>query len=461
MQKHNDGHMKFLLTVSTPIIVLAIYMIYWYLLQIEINKTINLPTGLESVGSHEDFAKKKNSEKKPDGIEEEPAPTNPPVDAEAEGEEKPRRFRITKLRNVVLLFTACSLSLIAYLLLVVSAASAWLSLVGLACVIVIALWQQIFEELRRQRLDRIVAIVTLIFLAASFMSLATFANQSLREGEVYQGKARIVGFDYNSYDNTQGDGITRTDLEVAWGGEWGCPMDAGKQCQAFVQGAMCESEKDDEEEEKKDDDGNRKRRRLDGDDEDNNNQDAEEEEVQEEEQEVEEEEAENEDLEEEVEEEEAENEELEDELEEEEDYAEELEEEVDTDYNYYWDDDLVSDSYWDEQDWGNIWGEYACYDLFDYDMSGSEYDADEAPGKDDWPFITIYGNCRTCDAYIVDYFSTEHFQGIQDYKVQGRNYLFLSFVGLIITGILHFKHRMDPIAEKELELLPNDGGAMA
>ena len=34
----------------------------------------------------------------------------------------------------------------------------------------------------------------------------------------------------------------RTDLEVAWGGEWGCPREDGKQCQAFVQGAMCETE---------------------------------------------------------------------------------------------------------------------------------------------------------------------------------------------------------------------------
>jgi len=61
----------------------------------------------------------------------------------------------------------------------------------------------------------------------------------------------------------------------------------------------------------------------------------------------------------------------------------------------------------------------------------------------------------------VDYFSTEHFQEIQSYRVQGRNYLILSFLGLILTFLLHFKHKTDPIAEKELELLPNDGGAMA
>jgi hypothetical protein len=130
-------------------------------------------------------------------------------------------------------------------------------------------------------------------------------------------------------------------------------------------------------------------------------------------------------------------------------------------YTYYWDDDSFIDSYWDDQDWDSIWGEYACYDLFDTDLSGNTYDADEPPGEDDWPFITIYGNCNQCEAYIVDYFSTEHFQTLQSFKIQGRNYLIVSFVGFILTAVLRFKHRMDPIAEKELELLPNDGGALA
>lgn len=49
---------------------------------------------------------------------------------------------------------------------------------------------------RRQRLDRIAAIITLIFLSASFMSLASYARQSLNEGEIYQGQARIVGTSY-------------------------------------------------------------------------------------------------------------------------------------------------------------------------------------------------------------------------------------------------------------------------
>lgn len=160
------------------------------------------------------------------------------------------------------------------------------------------------------------------------------------------------------------------------------------------------------------------------------------------------------------------NEELEEEVEEYEEYSEELEEDVveeeeEAEYTYYYDDDLMYDSYWDEQDWGSIWGEYACYDLFDYDLSGATYDADEAPGKDDWPFVNIYGNCKKCEAYIVDYFSTEHFQNLQSFRIQGRNYLIVSAFGVALTMILHFKHRVDPIAEKELELLPHDGGALA
>ena len=191
MEQHNSGHMKALLTCAGPMIVTCIFFIYWYLLQIEINKTLTLPTGLEAVGSHAHFAKNKNSNMK-EGLEQEPASPEKNVDDMVE-EEKPRRYRVTKLRNLILLIIACALSLLTYLLLVVSNASIWLSLAGVACVLGLGLWPQITEELRRQRLDRIVAIITLIFLAASFMSLATYASQSLAEGEIYKGKARIIG----------------------------------------------------------------------------------------------------------------------------------------------------------------------------------------------------------------------------------------------------------------------------
>lgn len=230
MQEHNAGHMKFLLTFSGPSIVICIFYIYWYLVQIEVNKTLSLPTGLESVGSHDDFARKKEKQSTGvGGLEEEPeSPEKPSAQPSmvdmVEEEEKPRRYRITKLRSIILLIIAFALSLLTYLLLVVSNASLWLSLLGVACVLGLGLWQQISEELvrthcftskleswwycvslhvsiflilqRRQRLDRIAAIITLIFLSASFMSLASYARQSLNEGEIYQGQARIVGTSY-------------------------------------------------------------------------------------------------------------------------------------------------------------------------------------------------------------------------------------------------------------------------
>jgi len=180
-----------------------------------------------------------------------------------------------------------------------------------------------------------------------------------------------------------------------------------------------------------------------------------------------------EDLEEENEELEEENEELQEEveeLEEEEDEEEEEVEEVEEDASYYdpyyddgyyFEDDYYYDSYWDDQDWDSIWGEYACEDLFDQDMEGGEFNPDEAPGADDWPYINIYGNCMTCEAYIVDYYSTEHFQNIINYNKQGTNFLIAALVGMVITNTLGYVQLLSPIAEKELELLPNDGGAMA
>lgn len=266
MQEHKEGHLKFLLTVAGGMTGLCMFLVYWFLLQIEINKTIFLPTGLESVGSHDDFAKKKKTEKTAVGgleeEEEDPNVTSPNNTGNASNNnnqsdsvdftvtEYPSRYRITKLRNVTLVFTSLALSLLTYLLLVVSNANLWLSLLGVAVVIGVGIFQQICEELRRRRLDRIVAVVTLLLLAASFMSLSTYASRSIQEGEIYKGKARIIGFDYDNYDNKDGD-VTRTDLEVAWGGDWGCPREDGKQCQAFVQGAMCESE-----------DANKDRRRV-------------------------------------------------------------------------------------------------------------------------------------------------------------------------------------------------------
>jgi hypothetical protein len=98
---------------------------------------------------------------------------------------------------------------------------------------------QIGDELRRQRLDRIVLMLSLFLTIASLMSLCTYAYKSLGNGEIYEGPARIVGYDMESYNNTDHDPSTRMDLEVQWGHAWGCPLSGGKVCTADVQGAMC------------------------------------------------------------------------------------------------------------------------------------------------------------------------------------------------------------------------------
>jgi hypothetical protein len=140
--------------------------------------------------------------------------------------------------------TTSVLVLMVYLLLVYLPSGLWLSILGVIAVMGITLRMQLAEELRRKRLDRLFGIITLFLVIAAMLSIATYCRLTLREGEIYQGRARIVGYDETSYNNGDGD-TTRTDLEVSWGSSWGCPHDNGKECQAFVNGALCEAEGED------------------------------------------------------------------------------------------------------------------------------------------------------------------------------------------------------------------------
>ena len=100
--------------------------------------------------------------------------------------------------------------------------------------------------------------------------------------------------------------------------------------------------------------------------------------------------------------------------------------------------------------------------MFEYDLEGSTYEEDERPGDDGWPYLNVYGNCDTCEAFIVDFYSTEHFQEISSYKEAAVHYAMASIFGCIITMILVVKHRFSPQAENEIELLPSAGnGALA
>lgn len=539
------------------------------------------------------------------------------------------------------------LILLTYLLLVVSSAPVFLRILGSLCVFGVFLRYQIGDELRRQRIDRIMLLLSLFLVIASMLSALVYSMKTLLQGEIYEGPARIVGYDLEQYNNTQHDPTTRTDIAVSWGKEWGCPLSGGKVCQSRIQGAMCQSHPEQEQTKHKPNYGSRSRRRnrnrnlyqrnrqlkdnqaaeeeeeLEEDlmDEEDSNEDLEseneklekeneelEEEIEELKEETEIEDEENdelvdqenselneivdeydedimvveeeeydeaqdyvdaeyeedeEDLEEkiettnddatkealedeldedaedqkEVDEEYEEDEELLDEYadeyadaadeeydefaneqdttealeEEEEEVAEEVEEteseisdtdsssnggesnddvydemaeeiyeeeeeEVEEEYeeeeygddDWYWDenpdyydDDSYEDEYWN-YDWDSVWGDYSCTDLFDSDIAGQTYDVNTpAGGDDEWPFVNIYGSCKTCEAYILDYFAEEAFEETQEYKQQAMVYLAGAMAGFIWSFLSYIKYRVMPTAENEVELLGGDGGVMA
>ena len=126
-----------------------------------------------------------------------------------------------------------------------------------------------------------------------------------------------------------------------------------------------------------------------------------------------------------------------------------------------YDDDVYYDDYWGAADWDSVWGDYACEDLFDSDLEGQNYNPDHAPGHDQWPTIEIYGTCNSCEAVIMDYYSTEHYLGIGLYEIQSWVYLWFGFFLLIVAALAALKERLRPAQEKEVVLLTYDGGVPA
>lgn len=72
------------------------------------------------------------------------------------------------------------------------------------------------------------------------LSLIVYSLKTLKQGEIYEGPARIIGYDLSQYNNTKHDPTTRTDIAVSWGKGWGCPLSGGKVCQSKIHGAMCQ-----------------------------------------------------------------------------------------------------------------------------------------------------------------------------------------------------------------------------
>ena len=130
-------------------------------------------------------------------------------------------------------------------------------------------------------------------------------------------------------------------------------------------------------------------------------------------------------------------------------------------YPISYDDDLYEDEYWD-YDWDSVWGEYACEDLFDNEFTSHTYDPETpAGGDDEWPFVMIYGSCKTCEAYILDYFAEEAFEEVEDLKQQAAIYSVMAFAGLLTSFVTFLKYKVSPTPANRVELLGYDGGVLA
>ncbi len=571
-----------------------------------------------------------------------------------------RKKRVHKETKFSIYFNVSLLTFLNYLLMVYLPSGIVPSLVAMVFLTAILLRTQLVEDLRRKRFDRISAVFTLLIFMASFLSLCTYATIGRQEGGVYEGKARIVGYDVTNYNdssktgnskgNTKNNGAVRTDLEVEWGGSWGCPYTPKKQCHAYVSGALCEAKSDnaagrrmrqlkkknkskkqkdaedvktyykelkDEEtqyaqslekevDEVAEEEGlgyveelqetqvivdyyvnsteksingmendvsnatdkvdqdleNIKQTVLEGSDPDGSFavsaineaeadvQDLEDQiaelekeveilqettseeqelnqidqsnseyyakEVKEVVEDTEEVEEENKELSQDVtyyanlsNEEFQENEALEDanqdlvaetsQLEKKvddtktyyknkeanqpelvdtitvtyypvvngtnvtgeyyvstEETITELNSITDDDFTYMFEDDYFEDEYWG-YDWDSAWGDYACNDLFDTDLAGQSYDENTPPGDDVFPYVNIYGACNSCKAFLVDYYSTAHFDKIRAYQNHAWTYAGFGVLSIFITGALMVKEYVSPAQENQIDLLMSEG----
>ena len=105
----------------------------------------------------------------------------------------------------------------------------------------------------------------------------------------------------------------------------------------------------------------------------------------------------------------------------------------------------------------------SCSDLFASEIQGQYMDDSDPPGgdSDDWPFINIYGSCKTCDAYVLDYFAEKAFASVEAYLKQTIMYLTSAMIGFAVSILCYMHYRASPQRESEVELLSSDGGVIA
>ena len=266
-----DQTFETLLGLCAALIVLASFWIVYILIQIEQNKasfysidahddTDSGPDKSHSLDLEIEMTESKSPDNSPTNkgsSSQGPTPTSQqhPPRSETQVVKKQRKRRIRPSFTLMQFASVGALILLTYLLLVTSNAPMWLSAVGSLVVFGVFLRFQIGDEIRRQRWDRMSLLLSLFLLIASLLSLGVFAMKSLKQGEIYEGPARIVKYDADQYNNTDHDPSIRSDLFVQWGKDWGCPLSGSKVCQAQVQGAMCQVNTDDT------NNNNRRRRR--------------------------------------------------------------------------------------------------------------------------------------------------------------------------------------------------------
>lgn len=104
---------------------------------------------------------------------------------------------------------------------------------------------------------------------------------------------------------------------------------------------------------------------------------------------------------------------------------------------------------------------YSCEDLFDEDTAGMSYDTATPAGTDDYPYINIYGSCKTCEAYILDYFAEQAFESVEEHKQMAILYMTGAIAGFLFSLVAFIKYKSNPAAENEIELLGHDSGVLA
>ena len=240
------GHaaLSLLMAVALLTILTSIAAMYMLLVQIELQATLTFDDAEEDVELEESpeddgYVNASNVVNK-GAVEKEGTSTS---SVQVEEETGPaRRLRLPNFRRAALAGIVAIITFMSYLLLAVSNANFILQWIGMAIILGILMRPTIFEEVRRDRYDRLASLLSLLLVLAMSLNLMVYANQQHAQGDIYEGKARIIGYDYESYSQEKDDKILRTDLEVAWGGEWGCPNVPDQSCTAYVSGALCETE---------------------------------------------------------------------------------------------------------------------------------------------------------------------------------------------------------------------------